>query len=72
MPAHNHDQLCRTTSTETASVARLSPEWSRRNLYALILANREAVGGLTENSLRIVLKFQKDTAYEYLGSAKRH
>ena len=49
------------------SLAKLSPELARGNFHALLLANPNYFGNLTESTFKPVLTIQGDTAYESLG-----
>lgn len=51
---------------ELISLARLSPELARQNLRSRLLADPDYFGRITENSLKAVLRIQKDTTYESL------
>jgi hypothetical protein len=55
------------TVSESISLAKLSPELARQNFHALLLANPNYFGNLSESSLQSVLNIQGDTAYESIG-----
>ena len=52
---------------ELISLAKMSPELARQNLRAVLLANPNYFGNITESSFKAVLNIQEDTAYESIG-----
>jgi hypothetical protein len=55
------------TVSETISLAKLHPEQARQNFHALLLANPNYFGNLSESSFKAVLSIQGDTAFESIG-----
>jgi len=49
------------------SLAKLAPEIARKNMKALLLANPNYFGSVSESALKPVLKIQGDTTYENIG-----
>lgn len=52
---------------EQISISRLAPELARQNFHALLLANPNYFGNLTDTSCHPVLNIQGDTTYESIG-----
>jgi hypothetical protein len=54
-------------ASESISLTKLSPELARQNFHALLLANPNYFGNLSESGLKAVLNIQGDTQYESIG-----
>jgi hypothetical protein len=52
---------------ELISLATMTPEAARQSLRALLLSNPDYFGKITNNSFKVVLGIQRDTAYESIG-----
>jgi hypothetical protein len=60
------------TAFESISLAKLQPELARKNFHALLLANPNYFGNLTDSKFKAVLNIQGDTAYESIGCVGYH
>lgn len=60
------------TIFESISLAKLQPELARKNFHALLLANPNYFGNLTDSKYKAVLNIQGDTAYESIGCVGYH